>query len=53
MIERKIQLTRLYDKEPGEALSSIYKATWDPKGQDTAWGHKLKNCPNIWIFKFI
>ena len=34
-------------KSPEEAMSYIYRASRDPKGEDTAWGHKLKKLPNI------
>ena len=39
--------TPVQNKEPGEALLEIYRASRDPKEEDTAWDHKLKNLPNI------
>ena len=34
-------------------MSNIFRSLGDPKGEDTPWGYKFKNCPNIYIFDVI
>ena len=43
----------IQNKEPREILSNSFRSLGDPKGEDTAWGYKFKNCPNIYIFDVI
>ena len=43
----------IQNKEPREILSNSFRSLGDPKGEDTPWGYKFKNCPNIYIFDVI